>query len=634
MAFSLKSTLKKRGKGKKKPKKPIEVLKVTSDKISQLRQNISENPNKDHSIVYAGIVRHFFMKLLKIRYHFTSQEFENELKRKRLSPELKLEMINFFNELSDMEFRKEGYSSQDLHNHIRRFEELVPKVLKEKKVIEPDEKKGFFANLFSKLHLKKKAPVEPEKKPKQTKPAFHISASFGLFRRKPGDQLTSIYNLVAEGYEALAENKHKKAESKLAKIDNIYETLERSEARQVKKEIASLRKEITGSSKPLPKEELKPLPELKTKPELQPEPKPELAPKIKKSLFKLFKPKTKELKLFTELPPPPLPEIEEEPIETKPELEPGITPKPSVSGMPLRLKDKIETAEPMPVIETKLEEPIEELKPKLSIKPILAKKTKVTEELSPLAPPPPPDASDMQEKIRVEIEKDEFSTSEIKLEEPKVAEPEPIVEVPKVEVSKVEVPEVAVPEVAEPKIVKKAIKKLAKPKVKPEVKPQEKETLDVPVPKPFELDKPELEYFEEPVQKKLKLEDLSSLQLETISKGGSSFKPKPIFVPATEKEIRAKPAPKQATVQASKTIQKQIAKPEPVQKDSAQIEDLENMIQTVQYLINNKNFTAAMEMYTKALKVKDTIQLSREDATRISYDLQGIDLDLKLSTLT
>ena len=70
MAFSLRSRLKKGFKRKKHEKPEIKIDKITIDKIQKLKQQISLDPEKDHLLDFSRIVRYFFMKLLKIRYHF------------------------------------------------------------------------------------------------------------------------------------------------------------------------------------------------------------------------------------------------------------------------------------------------------------------------------------------------------------------------------------------------------------------------------------------------------------------------------------------------------------------------------------------------------------------------------------
>lgn len=540
MAFSFGSILKKRFKHKKSKKIETKIDEITENKLRKLKQNISINTQKDYSSEFSGIVRSFFMKFFKVRYQFTYEEFINELKRRRLSNELKSELDEFFKILSNMEFMEKGYEIEELNREIQKFETLIQKVLEEKQFINVEQKQGFFSRLLSKFKITRKfVSPKPKIKPKSEKKVsyggkpselptnlkFKLVNIFTLqiFRKGPKDKLTYLYTLLAEGYEAISKDKIDKAESTLSKIDSIYRTLTPEEARQIKKEIEQLKKEIDSIKQPMKIE----------KPIERAEPKKE---PLLKSIFKkkiVVPQPTHQLGL--DLPPPPPPKIE-------------VKPEDSIRG----------------ILKTQTQEEIKE--PYIKKKPTIAK-------------------------------------FEIKEE----------------------------------------------------------------IPKPFKMEKPELEFYpqqtpkikqfeKQQIEKQLTekqptIEDIYSLELKSIQKGESFFKPKPFFVPSYQPQTsipkpieKTKPSeqitketlPKRLEIveiverpKPPTTIKKPITKPTP----RITIEDLENMIQTTQHLITKNNFSAAKEAYSKALEIKKSLRLNKDDSERISYDLMGIDIDLKLANL-
>lgn len=572
MAFSVKSAFKKRTKSKKKHKE-IDIHKVTTDKIQSLKENIPLDPTKDHSVDFSGIVKNFFMKLLKIKYHFTHEEFIKEIKRKRLSDELKVDIIQFFQELSDMEFKQEGYTPEDLQRQIKKFENLIPIILKEKNIVKDKPKLSLFAKILSKLHIKKKTSVQeqvhkPKHVPKKIKTLkFHLS--FPSFKKSPEDKLAHLYDLVADGYQELGKENLKKSEKILGKIEKIHATLPLELAEEIKKEILTLRKEIK-SKQPIPPQKPK---------------------------FKLPQ-KLPEM----QLPPMPSPEpIKEEPAPPKTALDKIESSKPSFSGFSVKLKDVSKF--------TKKEETVE---PKLEKEKLL---------MLPAAPMPELKKEEIQ-IIPKPIKKKKPKSLLIKpqeLEKP-IEKPvtKPIIKEP------IKKPIIKKPIIKEP-IVEPVVKLVSEAQAMTEEIFKEPMEELAPPPVPVENLKP--------IEPKPTMEDLGNLSLTQIRKGDQSFRPKPIFVSSFEKPVQPKQQVSLRTV--SKPIEKPIAEKTVRQPrlHLPQIEELENLIQKAQYLISTGNYDAAMETYSKALKVKGSVQISKKESVRISDDLSGIDVDLKLATL-
>ncbi len=552
MAIPIKSRLKKRFKRKKQNEPEIRVDEITKNKLQKLRQQISDTPEKDHSSEFSAIIRFFFMKLLKIRYYFTYEEFVKEMENRRLSPELKSELTEFFKHLSNMEFKQEGYTIEELNQQLQKFENLIPLVLEEKHAIITSTKHGLLSRLLVKLRIKKTATPKPKIKLKKKAPSegklnrtitnlkFNLTSALTLkwLRKTPQDKLTFLYSMLAESYEDISNNRIAKAESQLSKIDALYNTLTPIEARQIKKEITQLRKEVNSLKEPEPIE--KPITEPTTKPTTQPE---------------------------LDLPPPP--------------------PMPG-----LELEEELSQ-------EMKLVSEEEQPTKKSFLKSLFKPKKHIEEmELPPLMPTPPP---------------------------------------PKIDINSL--PEMVTPKISEPKVQQSLKPRIKKKPVIPDLEMKKK------APTQFKPEQPELEFYPQQPSKQAKfekqptIENIPSLELESIQKGDASFRPKSILVSSYAHEIQTQPNPSEKTTTLISKPKSESTKTEltqPIKKPTSklQIEDLDNLIQTTQHLINQGNYSSAMDTYSKALQIKKYLRLKSEDSKRISYDLTGIDIDLKLSRLT
>lgn len=623
MAFSVKNIVKKRYKAKKHPKRQVQLDRVAYEKITKLRGEISQNPNKDHSSEFSKIVRQFFMALLKIRHHFTYEEFIDDVKGKRLPVELKNEMGDFFLELSELEYKQQSYSVAELDAMIRIFESIIPRVMAEKRGRVKEKKKKGFEKIIEQLHLNElhiHAPrpksvdgkqekkirskkQKTKKKSSELKPK-HIFDVERLFKRRPKDNLLYVYDLIGESYKAITNNKITLADSKILEVESILPLLHTSEIIEIKKDLKKLKKEISDIKKSL-KEDIPPPPKQVgiVKKEKVKKKKVERKPLFTKKISDLPElvplpeleqpvPAKIEKKKIEEIPLPPLPELDS---SKKPEeIRDVELPETKKGYEPFNLFSKKEN---------EIEKEIKEVKKK-------------EVELPPLSPAP-----DFIPKIK----------EEDLVEEMFEPEPEPL------------------PEAPEP--IKEEI---------PELEPAPESKI-----KKFKLDQTEIEYYPnkliqdqpEPSKETLKAikesepvvfptaEDIDLLSLGGINKEGGSFKPKRIFVPAgdgservikpktPEKETKEKPKSKltKAKLIETKPLIEERKKQEEI---LAKMEDLENLIMTAQHMINLKNYPEAKTTYSKALDVKKSLKLKKSDSKKIDYDLQGIDIDLKIAGMT
>ena len=665
MAFSVKSIVKKGKNPKTQKRKQVELDIKAYEDITEFRRKFSNDIQKDHSSDFSKIVRIFFMKFFKIRHHFTHEEFVNDLKRKRIDSELKKEITHFFNELSELEYKQEKHSPVELDALVRVFESIIPRLMEEKRSREKEKEETKFEKTMHKLHLYKayekinslmpernvkplKAKVKKEKSKKKSelepKRGLEISK---LFKKRPKDNLMYIYDLIAESYNAVSAEKPTIVDQNIKEIESLFPKIHTSERVEIKNDLKKLKKdrdallEKMKIDMPLPpkKDEAKVKP-AKSSEEVYVRPEQLIEDiDVKKERKPLFG-GTKKSKLpkLEPLPPldmpaeQPMPELEEAPIPPMPELgnldlpaEPEEMRETEIPKSEFKKKFTLFTNKEEEK-EEKIPEPesIPEPLPQSKTEPEFVPKIKEMDaKIEPLPEAPTP------EKIMEELEKDIPETEEdIKITKQKIKK------LPKLEQTEIEYHPEKVEETSEEQSESDGAQKQDvsdKAEAIVQDKPSEETLKAIKESEPIEYPSPE---------------DINSLALGSIGKGDGQFRPKMILVPSRDDEIKIKlkeekkpkDKPKQKLVKAkqvrTKPPIKEIEDDKNEEEIKEKIEDLENLIMTAQRMINLKNYSDAKVNYSRAMDIKKALKLKKSESKKIDYDLQGIDIDLKIAGMT
>jgi hypothetical protein len=145
----------KRKKEVKKADKTKSAGKEAMDALNKLNKELSKDTIKQASERFYNIVKRFFSEYFSMRYEFTHDELERDLKRKRkVDDKTKERVLAFSRDLSDIKYRYKDVSIDQVKDTIRDFTGIVS-VLVDRRKSEPVEEQVRRLKGFVKFALEK-----------------------------------------------------------------------------------------------------------------------------------------------------------------------------------------------------------------------------------------------------------------------------------------------------------------------------------------------------------------------------------------------------------------------------------------------------------------------------------------------
>ncbi|MFH1399337.1 MAG: hypothetical protein ABIG95_04475 [Candidatus Woesearchaeota archaeon] len=248
----------------KKTKPAVDHNKICLEKINSLKSQLTTKP-KSYARFFR-IFRNYFGKTYKIKYQFSYEELIEEIKRRHISAELKLQIEEFIRELTSMEFGNQEVQPS-LENYISKFEQIVTQISEQKhhtqiKASPLAKFISHFLKLFSfpELHPLPKITLPKIVMPKLElpKPQINITSVFEKSRelvakilpeKSKHHKLDEIYSHFTQGYQAVEKKELKTAMHILGKIHTKCNTLNAEEKKLFKAEIQELENEIKSLEK-------------------------------------------------------------------------------------------------------------------------------------------------------------------------------------------------------------------------------------------------------------------------------------------------------------------------------------------------------------------------------------------------
>ncbi|MDD5086657.1 MAG: hypothetical protein PHV16_02800 [Candidatus Nanoarchaeia archaeon] len=219
-----------RSKNKKEKRDRVEVAKEkTLKRIESFKKHLSKKSLEDSSIQFFHIVRFFFADLFKIRYEFTFEELDSELKKRKADENLKEKITIFLKKISAVEYSDEKLSQREIQDLFEEFKEIFKKLTTKQ---EKSKNKGNFSFLKNIFSRKKKD--QPDKK----KSSFLIK----LKSRADDKRKKKIHKMLLKELELVNKDKIEEGKKLYAKIKEEYNLLNNED----KKDFCSALNELNG----------------------------------------------------------------------------------------------------------------------------------------------------------------------------------------------------------------------------------------------------------------------------------------------------------------------------------------------------------------------------------------------------
>jgi hypothetical protein len=227
-------------KKKKKKKSKVEIAKEkTLKRIESFRKHLSKKSKEDNSIQFFHLVRQFFADMFKIRYEFTFEELDEELKRKKISKELKEKITIFLKKISAVEYSDEKLSDNELKKLYDEFLRLFRKLTSDEGEIKDKTTKKLFGFL--------KIPAGNKQKENKKSLSF-ITALFSKFKIRLGkSRLEQIHDMLIKALDLINKDDFKESRRLYVKIKRKYDSLNVKEKEEVYDDIMLLYNEIAAN---------------------------------------------------------------------------------------------------------------------------------------------------------------------------------------------------------------------------------------------------------------------------------------------------------------------------------------------------------------------------------------------------
>lgn len=234
---------------KRKRKKPnkIEIVKSkTVKRIVVFRKHFSKKSIEDNFIQFFHVVRLFFAELFKIRYEFTFEELNTELKKKRIDNNLKERTYFFLKKLSVVEYSNEKLSDSELKKLLSEFLKLFEKLTFNKQKVKEtrlDKLLRFFR--FKKPTIQKK---EIQKKHNTIQNLIeHLILKLKINFNK--NELKKIHTMLINALDMIDKNKIQDSKQLYIKIKKKYNNLKIEDKKAVYEDIIFLYDAIISANK-------------------------------------------------------------------------------------------------------------------------------------------------------------------------------------------------------------------------------------------------------------------------------------------------------------------------------------------------------------------------------------------------
>ncbi len=251
-------------KRKKKKQDRIEAIrKKTLSKIRVFNESFSEQNPEDTSIQFFHIIRGFFAEFFRLKYQFTLDELEADLKRKRVDNDLKEKISLFLKKLTVIGFSEIKITKQELMQLQNYFLYLFDKIT----FIEDQKPKGFFKSIAENISRKLRIYRHSKKEPFFQ--SLFRSLSLGaksasvflspkemrsrIEKKKSSRQLDNLQSLMINAYEHLSKGRLEQSKKAYADIKHAYNALNDEDKEHIYEEIVSLYNEIVSNYENTPK---------------------------------------------------------------------------------------------------------------------------------------------------------------------------------------------------------------------------------------------------------------------------------------------------------------------------------------------------------------------------------------------
>lgn len=229
---------KKKGQKKKKKKKQEKTIKfdIIFD-VEKIKNKFQASGLKVQDEFFK-LFKDFFKEYFNIKYHFTYEEFNDEIRKNRkLDKHLKSDTISLSTKLSNIEYGSRKLSRNELKFMIADFESIVVKLLEMKKEKKPKlSPKKIFAPF-----LKVKEKIANTYTKHKSKVSKVMTQTKEELRRR---NLEHLNDLIAQTQEALRNNDSKKARQAYSEMRKIFDKLPVEDRRAKYKRIMDLYEKI------------------------------------------------------------------------------------------------------------------------------------------------------------------------------------------------------------------------------------------------------------------------------------------------------------------------------------------------------------------------------------------------------
>ncbi|MEM2121312.1 MAG: hypothetical protein QXU20_01465 [Candidatus Woesearchaeota archaeon] len=229
-------------------KKEVDKDKILRDHtirvLERFLMRLNANNVEDSNIQLFHIIKNYFASKYNIRYSFTYEELEEELKNRKTDEIEKKRIIEFLKKAEEYEYKKfpnKKVEYERIKKLAKEFKNYILKAgFKEKEEGEKTKTKIFLFPILTKKskRVKEKKEISVPKKEKINKKTKTESA--------PREGLERIYELLLEGNELLNTNLEE-AKERYRKIKEIYERLSIEEKKTVRDEIIDFYNKIIGN---------------------------------------------------------------------------------------------------------------------------------------------------------------------------------------------------------------------------------------------------------------------------------------------------------------------------------------------------------------------------------------------------
>lgn len=225
---------KRRPKRKKEEKPPKLDIKPHVEKIKQRFESSGLRAQND----FFTLFKRFFREFFHIKYSFTYEEFNDEIRRKKeLDNQLKNDIIALSNKLSDVDYGSKKLSRNELGFLISEFEVIVNKLLETRK----EKKPRFAPNRIFLPFLKIKERLVNAYNNYKSKFLKVATQTREELRRR---NIEHINELIAKAQEALRNSNAKKAREAYSEMRGVFDKLPLEDKRANYKKIMDLYEKI------------------------------------------------------------------------------------------------------------------------------------------------------------------------------------------------------------------------------------------------------------------------------------------------------------------------------------------------------------------------------------------------------